>query len=113
MEKRRLGDLLKDITLLKHHGLHATDVVGAYHKRRVVPLMARVLPLYRMTPGASLEGTVLSREPLHNSEIEQCIREAMEVDVVRFEFPILGHPVIHLEPGFVEMVCFSSVSLFG
>jgi hypothetical protein len=37
----------------------------------------------------------------------------MEVDVVRFEFPILGHPVIHLEPGFVEMVCFSSVSLFG
>jgi hypothetical protein len=69
-KKRRLGDLLKAITLLKRHGLHATGVVGAYHARRVVPLMARVLPLYQMMLKASLEDTVLSREPLCNSEIE-------------------------------------------
>jgi hypothetical protein len=37
----------------------------------------------------------------------------MEVDVVRFEFPIPGHPVMRLEPGFVEMVCFSSVSFLA
>jgi hypothetical protein len=43
-----------------------------------------------MTPVASLEGTVLSREPLCNSEIEQHIWEAMEVNVITFEFPILG-----------------------
>jgi hypothetical protein len=48
------------MTLLKRHDLHATGVVGAYHARRVAPLMVRALPLYRMTPEASLEGTVLS-----------------------------------------------------
>jgi hypothetical protein len=112
MEKRRLGDLLKAITLLKHHDLYATSVVGAYHARRVVPRMARALLLYRMTPEASLEGMVLSREPLHNSKIEQHIREAMEVDVIRFEFLISGHPVMRPGPSFVEMVCLSSISSF-
>jgi hypothetical protein len=34
MDKRRLGDLLKAIVLLKRHNLHATGVVGAYHARR-------------------------------------------------------------------------------
>jgi hypothetical protein len=58
---------------LKRHGLHATDVVGAYHTRRVVPLMARMLSLYQMTPAASLEEMVLSQEPLRNSKIEQRI----------------------------------------
>jgi hypothetical protein len=73
--------------------------------------MACVLPLYQMTPEASLEGTVLSRELLRNSENEQRIREALEVDAARFEFPIPGHPVMHPEPSFIEMVCFSSVLL--
>jgi hypothetical protein len=113
MEKRRLGDLLKAIVLLKHHNPRATNVVGVYHVRRVAPLMVRALPLYRMTPEASLEGTVLSQEPLRNSEIKQRIWEAMEVDVIRFKFLILGHPVMCLEPNFVEMVCLSFVSLFG
>jgi hypothetical protein len=36
----------------------------------VAPLIARALPLYQMTPEASLEETVLSRELFHNSEIE-------------------------------------------
>jgi hypothetical protein len=46
MEKRRLGNLLKAIVLLKCHDLHASGVVGVYHSRRVAPLMARALPLY-------------------------------------------------------------------
>jgi hypothetical protein len=75
--------------------------------------MARALPLYEMTPEASLEGTMLSQVPLRNSEIEQRIREAMEVDAARFEFSIPGHPVMRPKPGFIEMVCFSSVYLPG
>jgi hypothetical protein len=59
-EKRRLGDLLKAIALLKLHDLHAIGVVRAYHARRVAPLMACVLLLYQMTPEASLERMVLS-----------------------------------------------------
>jgi hypothetical protein len=49
---------------------------------------------------------VLSREPLHNSEIEQRMREAMEVNTITFEFLILGHLEMRLEPGFIKMVCF-------
>jgi hypothetical protein len=112
-EKRRLGDLLKAITLLKRHGLHATSVVGAYHARRVAPLMAHALLLYQMTSAASLEGIVLFLKPLHNSKIEQRIRETMEVNVATFEFLILGHPVMCPEPGFIKMVCFFPVSFLG
>jgi hypothetical protein len=35
----------------------------------------------------------------------------MEVDAARFEFSILGHPVMHPGPSFIEMVCFSSIYL--
>ena len=51
-EKKRLRDLLDTIALLKNHGLRRASVIGAYHARRVVPLMAHALPLYRMMPGA-------------------------------------------------------------
>ena len=51
-EKKRMRDILDAIVFLKNHGLHGANVIGAYHVRRVVPLMARALPLYEMTPGA-------------------------------------------------------------
>jgi hypothetical protein len=60
-EKKRLRDLLDAITLLKRNALHETDVIGAYHVRRVAPLMARALPLYRMMPSVSLTGWCLPR----------------------------------------------------
>ena len=51
-EKKRMHDLLKAIMFLKTRGLHEADVIGGYHARRVAPLMACILPLYGMTPGA-------------------------------------------------------------
>ena len=50
------------IVFLKSHGLHRTSVIGAYHAMRVALLMARALSLYGMTPGAQLDGTVLTHE---------------------------------------------------
>ena len=44
-------------------------IIGAYHARRVAPLMARVLPLYQMMLGMSFEGTVLVDEALPFSEV--------------------------------------------
>jgi len=35
----------------------------------VAPLMARALPLHRMTPGMSFEGTMLVDEALPSSEV--------------------------------------------
>ena len=49
-----MRDLLKAMTFLKMHGLHGAGIIGGYHMRRVAPLMACILLLYRMTPGAQL-----------------------------------------------------------
>jgi len=40
--------------------------------------MMHVLPLYAMAPEASFDGTALAEGDLPNSEITQCIKEAME-----------------------------------
>ena len=100
-EKKRLRDLLDAIALLKNHGLCGTGVIGAYHMRRVSPLMACALPLYGMTPGAELGGTVLAQGLLCDNEVVQCIKEVMEeFDTM---FLILGHPTMWLDTGFVEL----------
>ena len=67
--KKRLHDLVDAIVLLKNHGLRGAGVIEAYNVRRVAPLMAHTLPLYRMTPGVQLDGTMLSQGPLHDSEV--------------------------------------------
>jgi hypothetical protein len=59
-EKKRHALLLGAIAHLKGHGHCGADIIRAYHSMRVAPLMARVLPLYRMMPGVQLEGTVLA-----------------------------------------------------
>lgn len=68
-EKKRIRDHLAAIVLLKEHGLKGSSVIGAYHDRGVVLLMACALPLYEMTPDAQLDGTVLAHEVLHDTEI--------------------------------------------
>ena len=44
--------------------MKGSGVIDAYHMRRVAPLMSRVLPLYLMAPGASLDGMALTNEAL-------------------------------------------------
>ena len=49
--------------------MKGSGIIGAYHARRVAPLMAHVLPLYQMVPEASFKGTVLVDEALPYSEV--------------------------------------------
>ena len=63
-DKKHLFDLLSALQALKDRGVKGTGIIGAYHARRVAPLMARALPLYRMVPGELFEGTVLADEAL-------------------------------------------------
>ena len=70
-------DTLKAIASLRSRGLHRVGVIGAYHTRRVVPLMARVLSLFEMMPVVELGGMVLAQGLLHNSMIVQLIKEVM------------------------------------
>jgi hypothetical protein len=49
-EMRRLSDLIQAVETLKAHVLRESRVIGAYHIRRLAPLMACALPMYQMTP---------------------------------------------------------------
>jgi hypothetical protein len=65
---------------LRERGLYGTSIIGAYHVRRLAPLMMHALSMYQMMPGSPPDGTVmLAGEALSISEVEQCLKEATEV----------------------------------
>ena len=113
-EKKHINDLLATIQTLKDRGVKGSGIIGTYHARRVAPLMARVLPLHQMVPGASLEGTVLVDKALPPSKVAQRIKEAMEPSkdtagvVLDFVFLVPRHPPMRPKPGFVDFVSFLS-----
>ena len=55
-----------------------SSIIRAYHARRVMPLMRRMLSLYAMAPEASFVRTVLAKGALSPSEVAQRIKETME-----------------------------------
>ena len=93
--------------------MKGSGIIGAYHARRVAPLMARA-SLYQMVPEASFEGTELVDKALPHSEVAQRIKEAMEPTKdsvganLDFVYPVPGHPPMRPEPGFVDFVSFLS-----
>ena len=108
-DKKRIKDHLVTLQILKERGMKGSGIIGAYHTRRVAPLMSHVLPLYLMGLGASLEGTVLV-DKAPPSEVAQCIKEVMEPlkdnagVVLDFVYPMLGHPLMRPELGFINFV---------
>jgi hypothetical protein len=108
---------LKAIAILKEHGIHGVGVIGAYHVKRLAPLMAHALSMYQMTPQSSPDGTVmLAEDALSVGEVELRLKEAMEVpaassgEIVPI-YPIPGHLPMRPNTGFVEFV--SPPSFFG
>ena len=92
--------------------MKGSGIIGAYHARRVAPLMVRALPLYQMVPEASFEGTTHADDALPPSEVAQRIKEAMEPTkdsvgtILDFVYLMPGHPLMWPEPGFVDFVSF-------
>ena len=111
-DKKKIQDHLTALQILKERGVKGSGIIGAYHTRRVAPLMSRVLPLYLMAPRASLEGTTLVDEALPPTEVARHIKEAMEPSkdnacvVLDFVYPVLGHPPMRLKLGFIDFVSF-------
>jgi hypothetical protein len=62
--QKNLEPLLKALEALRKGGLTAAGVIAAIHRRRVLPLAERQLPLWEMTPEADLEGSRMSSDPL-------------------------------------------------
>ena len=109
-DKKHLSDLVSVLQALKERGIKGAGIIGAYHARRVAPLMMRTLPLHRMMLGILFEGTVLVDEALPFSEVAQCIKEPTEPtkdskgSVLDIVYLVPGHPPMRPEPGFFEFV---------
>ena len=94
--------------------MKGSGIIGAYHARRVAPLMALALPLHQMVPGVLFEGTVLVDEALPPSEVAQRIKEVMEPTkdsaggILDHVYLVLGHPPTRPELGFFDFVSFLS-----
>ena len=70
-----------------------------------------------MAPGASFDGTTLAEGALSSFEVAQCIKEAMEPSrdnagaVLDFVYLVPEHPLMRLEPGYINFVSFLSLCL--
>ena len=111
-DKKKIQDHIIAKHILKENDLKGSGVIGAYHARRVAPLMMRMLLLYAMAPKASFDETELAEEMLPNSEMVQRIKEVMEPlwddtdDALDFIYPMPEHPPMWPEPGYVVFVSF-------
>ena len=77
-DQPRLEPLLRALGKLRDCGLTAAVVVAAFHRRRVLPLMARRWRLFEMTPRDSIEGIKMSAFALTDEEILRRVREAVD-----------------------------------
>jgi hypothetical protein len=75
--QKNLQPLLKALEELREGGLTAAGVVSAIHRRRVLPLMERRLPLWEMTPGVDLEGLQMSSDPLLADDLRKRVADTV------------------------------------
>jgi hypothetical protein len=70
-KQEKLQPLLEALQELQDGGLTAVGVVAAIHRRRVLPLADRWLPLSEMMPGVDLEGSQMSSVPLFADDLRR------------------------------------------
>jgi hypothetical protein len=73
--QKNLQSLLKALEELREGGFTAAGVVAAIHRRRVLPLTERRLPLWEMTSGVDLEGLQMSSVPLPADDLHRRITD--------------------------------------
>jgi hypothetical protein len=76
--------------VLRKGGLTAAGVIATIHRRRVLPLAERRLPLWEMTPEADLEGSRMSSDPLPTDILHGRVAVALgKPDVSAFSQPLM------------------------
>jgi hypothetical protein len=111
-DAKRITNHLAAIKILREADVNGSGVIGAYHARRVAPLMAFMLPMHRMVPVAQLEGMVLAEGPLTDSEIAQHLKEAMDAPkdslgaIINFVYPVPRHSPMRPKPSFIRFVSY-------
>ena len=78
VDQPKLQPLLRALERLRSRGLTVAVVVAAFHRRRVLPLMARWQRLFEMTSDELIDGVRLSAVALSDEEILRRVREMVE-----------------------------------
>jgi hypothetical protein len=107
--QKNLQPLLKALEELRKGGLTAAGVVAAIHRRRVIPLTERRLPLWEMTPGANLEGLRMSSDPLPVDDLHRRVA----VTLGKPDVGALSQPLMHPDRGCVSLVSVCSFFLLA
>jgi hypothetical protein len=100
---------LKALEELRKGGLTAAGVVAAIHRRRVLPLTERRLPLWEMTPGADLEGLRMSSDPLPVDDLHRRVA----VTLGKPNAGALSQPLMRPDRGCVSLVSVRSFFLLA
>ena len=78
-DQPKLQPLLEGLERLRGRGLTAAVVVAAFHRRRVLPLMAQWRRLFEMRPDELIVGIRMSASALSDEEILHRVGETVEV----------------------------------
>jgi hypothetical protein len=100
---------LKALEELREGGLTAAGVVAAIHRRRVLPLTERRLPLWEMTPGVDLEGLQMSSDPLPTDDLHRRVAST----VGKLEDDAFSQPSMRPDRGCVSLVSICSFFLLA
>ena len=111
--QEKLQPILQALQKLRDAGLNAAGVVAAIHRRRVLPLAERRLPLSEMKPRVDLEGSQMSSASLSADDL----RRRVAGTVGRLDVGALSQLVMRPDRGYVSLVsvrssfCFAPSSL--
>jgi hypothetical protein len=105
--QKNLQSLLEALQELRDGGLTAAGVVAAIHRRRVLPLTERRLPLSEMMPRVDLEGSQMSSVPLPTDDLHR--RVAAKVG--KLDTGALTQPSMRPERGCISLVSVRSFFL--
>jgi hypothetical protein len=105
-KQEKLQPLLEALQELRDGGLTAAGVVATIHRRRVLPLAERRLPLSEMMPGVDLEGSQMSSVSLSADDL----RRRVAGTVGRLDAGALTQPLMRPERGCVSLVSVRSFS---
>jgi hypothetical protein len=108
-KQEMLQPLLDALQKLRDDGLTAVGVVAAIHRRRVLPLAERRLPLSEMKPRVDLEGSQMSSASLSADDL----RRRVVGTVGRLDAGALTQPVMRPERGYMSLVSVRSFSCFA
>jgi hypothetical protein len=107
--QKNLQPLLKALEELREGGLTTAGVVAAIHRRRVLLLTERRLPLWEMTSGVDLEGLQMFLDPLPTDDLHRRVAGT----VGKLEADAFSQPSMRPDRGCVSLVSIRSFFLLA